>query len=588
MLRPNRAHGAAHPPLAPALLALGAVVWILGATAGARAASLSPPAVLVGDGASGQLTVLSGGSLSGIPAPVAGGITAMGAGPQGQTVFVTFGSGYLAQFESASDSYLGAPLFLGADSEPDAVAVTGNGQDLWVGEGGASRVVEVATASMSAVGQPISVPGAANLALSPDGADLFVDGGPGSTGVSAVDTATGQVTNYPAQMPGPLALSPDQERLYVLSETQPQAQVLVLDPRTGTALVPPVALTLTPRPQTMALGQDGAQLYVSGGESGLASLDTASWSADSLPTALPLELDPTSAALALSPNGSTAYLAVGSAQAGSGYLSTVPPVGAGEPSLTSGIPDDPVALVVVPSSTVGPLPGATPSPTASPTPSCVAPSEPTPVPVNAICSPACPSVAHVPVLPPAQSNVSQPALRTSGPMTGPPTVAPLPIGSTSPLATPPEALCALTCPSSVTQPSVPTLPSPATTGTLPIRSAAPSPPATSSAGAGSVTNPPAPWPPVTSVSAYPTSAASDGPSPTPATEWQEVKCAKATYAGVSNLPGAMPPVASAAATAAVGDPGPDWPWLLVVPVLAVIAGLLAGLARRRLGRHSAI
>ncbi|MGH7759209.1 MAG: hypothetical protein ACREN7_07845 [Candidatus Dormibacteria bacterium] len=57
---------------------------------------------------------------------------------------------------------------------------------------------------------------------------------------------------------------------------------------------------------------------------------------------------------------------------------------------------------------------------------------------------------------------------------------------------------------------------------------------------------------------------------------------------MSNLPGAMPPVASAAATAAVGDPGPDWPWLLVVPVLAVIAGLLAGLARRRLGRHSAI
>ncbi len=435
-------------PLAVAGLVGAAVLWAMGVTTGVQAGTLPLPPyqVLLGDASSGQLTVVGGNTMIPIPAPVPGGISSLTLSPDGQTVYVTFQSGYLARLQLLTDSYVGSPLALGSGTLPVAAVVTGDGQDVWVALAGAPAVVEVATTTMTVVDQPIPLSGATNLALAADAGTLFVDGGPGSNVISVVDTVSSQVSTYPAPGPGPLALSPDQGRLYVLSESPTSGEVLVLDPATGQPLVPAVVLNLPSPPQLMELAPDGQHLYLGGGSAQLTSLDTSTWAQVELGTALPPGLNVGRSALGLSPDGASASLDVAATAAVStGFLTTVPLADPAAATLSVNATADPGALLVAASGAVPPVgPVASPQPTAPP--ECMS----GPIDLFPGTAPTCPATcpsqtsapaANVPGLATREPIVPAPSAGAPSFASAPPTT---PLPAASPWGTPGKAPSAVT------------------------------------------------------------------------------------------------------------------------------------------------
>lgn len=348
--------------------ALGASA--LGGSLVSLAATTTSYQILVADGPSGTIYVNdpSAGSVTPVPAPVSGGIQSLAISPDGSTVYVAFKDGSIGIMATASDTYLGAPIDLGSTSSPAGMVVTPNGQDLYVAESGLGQVVEVDTIEHSLVGSPMVTGPALNLAISPDGSSLFVDGGSLSNSVTVVSTATDTVNPNPIPVsdPGAMAMSADGTALYVISSPTSGPAVVVIDPATGKVSGPPVALPATSQPAQLALSPDGSELYVTDANGqAVARVDTTTATLNSATIALPQGLTPRD--ITVTADGTTAYLD-GTAVGGTSELVSVDLAtgSVSSPVILAG-GQQPVSLVLAPLAAAS-TPTAAPTPT--PTPTC--------------------------------------------------------------------------------------------------------------------------------------------------------------------------------------------------------------------------
>jgi DNA-binding beta-propeller fold protein YncE len=336
----------------------------------ALAATSTGYQVLVADGPSGTIFVTNPGATgaTAIPAPVGGGIESLAISPDGSRVYVAFKDGMLGTIDTASDSYLGVPVELGASSAPSAIVVTPNGKDLYVAESALGQVVEVNALTGSLVGAPIETGPVLNLAISPDGVSLFVDGGSQSSAVTVVATATNTLTgtSIPSTAPGALLLSAKGTELYVLTGTPSTPALLVIDPATDAVLGAPIVLPATSQPEGLALSTDGTELYVTDGRGQqVVSVATSTGTLNSSADALPAGFAPRD--IAVTPDGATVYVD-GTTAAGTAALVAVDLATGGDGTpipLTPGT--QPAGLLIAPAS---PAPPPTPTPTPTPTPSC--------------------------------------------------------------------------------------------------------------------------------------------------------------------------------------------------------------------------
>lgn len=359
------------PWLTAAVGALGALGLLGGSTA--QAATSAGYQVLAGDGVSGVVFVTPAGSTSStaIPPPgsVSGGVASLAISPDGSRVYVAFKDGMLGTIDTATESYLGAPIQLGANAEPGPMVVTPNGQDIYIAEAGPVQLVELNTATDAVVGLPISAGGALNLAITPDGSTLFVDSGVTGSSISLIATASNTVssTAIAVASPGEMLMSSDGTHLYVLTDPPSGPALVVIDPLTDAVQGSPVAFPSTIVPTGFALSPDGQELYLIDARSQLMEgFATATATFGPTPFGLPAGLSPRD--VAVSPDGGTA-LVDGTDPAGNSELSSIAlsSGASGQPVILTGA-TQPTGLVIAPAApTPTPIPPPLPTPTPRPT-----------------------------------------------------------------------------------------------------------------------------------------------------------------------------------------------------------------------------
>lgn len=353
-----------------------AVAVFATALTGALLALAAPAAsyqVLVADGVTGTVYVIQAGSATAsIPAPVSGGIQSLAISPDGSRVYVAFKDGQLGVIDTASDAYLGQPVDLGSTSAPGQMVFTPSGKDLYVAETGLNQVVEVDTSTNAVVGSPIALPAPQNLAITPDGSSLFVDGGSHGNSVSVVATATNTVSPSTILVTAPsgLIVSPDGSRLYVLTVTSSGPGLAVVDTTTGAVIGSTIELPPQSHPQALALSPNGTELYVTdptGQE--LSSIALATGTVDPAALALPQGLSPGD--IAITADGSSAFVDGTAASGGAEVVAVDLATGiVGSPSPLTGV-FQPAGLVIAPvTPTPTPIPSPTPTPSPTPAPTC--------------------------------------------------------------------------------------------------------------------------------------------------------------------------------------------------------------------------
>ncbi|MBC3839391.1 hypothetical protein GXW82_01735 [Streptacidiphilus sp. 4-A2] len=201
----------------------------------------------------------------------------------------------------------------GEEMDPDAFALTPGGADAYVIGQNGSSVAEIATAT----GDVVSTidPGYEELnaiAVSPDGTRVYAASASDS-GVAVIDTATDAVT---AEIPLPsitngapsLAVSPDGSTVYVMGDNGSGANggvgsVSVIDTATDT-----VTATIQVSSTTqLAVSPDGTRLYALGRDGVITVISTAT---DAVTGSFTVSTTATATAVSLSPDGSTAYVAL--------------------------------------------------------------------------------------------------------------------------------------------------------------------------------------------------------------------------------------------------------------------------------------
>jgi DNA-binding beta-propeller fold protein YncE len=546
---------------------------LAGSALAARAATTASYQVLVGDGSTGTVFVIAAGSATAtaIPAPVESGVASLAVSPDGSNVYVAFKDGMLGTISTASDSYVGSPLNLGSTSDPGQVVVTPDGSDLYVAETGENQVVEVDPSTDSLVGSPIAIAAPVNLAISPDGNSLFVDGGTQSTSISVIATASNTLntTTIPLSSAGAMAISSQGTSLYVFSGPSSGPGVTAIDTATdvvgGGVGLPPQS-----QPADLALAPNGSEVYLpDSADESLYALGMMYFeppvTSPPPPTGLELGLAPGD--VAITPDGSTAYL--------DGMTSTngaeVVAVDLATSTLATSVvlpsgaqPSGLVIAQVAPTSTPTPSPTPTASPTCSPLP--IIPFGPGPVSV--------PPNQPVPASSPSAgasfggSATGSVAGSTPGPTT---TASPTATSSSSEVTSPPAGI---NVPTPIATPS-PSFCCGSGTGTIggPTTGGPISDPTSGAATPPGVALPPAgasaPDPGATS------SPAPTTPTPSPSTAQPPILCFAPVIAG--RVPGA------AALTSGLADPTSRGPLLPVALALLGLGGVGVVVGARRRG-----
>jgi|GEM_PF-5995412 len=581
---PIQGYRALFEALRRACLRVGAAgsIALLAALAGsalaARAATDASYQVLVGDGSTGTVFVIAAGSTTAteIPAPVASGVASLAVSADGSTVYVAFKDGMLGTISTASDSYVGSPLDLGSTSEPGQVVVTPDGGDVYVAETGQNQVVEVDTSTDSLVGSPIAITAPVNLAISPDGNSLFVDGGTQSSSISVIATSSNTLdtTTIPIASPGAMAFAPDGSSLYVLNHTSSGPALMAIDTATEAVAGSTIALPVQSQPAGLALTPDGSELYVtdSAGQA-LDGVETVDFdpavSTAGPPKATVWPLGMTAGNVAITPDGVTGYVdgttsnnavEVVAIDLASSTLATpvVLPAGA-----------QPSGLVIAQvAATSTPTPSPTPTPTASPTcsPLPIIPFGPGPVSV--------PPNQPVPAGSPSAGASSGGS--TTGSVGGSP---PVPLATASPTATSSPSGSA-SPPLGTNTPTPTATPSPSfccgygigTTGGLTTGGP------TSAPNIGEATPPGVAFPPAGAGAPGPVATSSSvptTPTPSPSTAQRPILCFAPVIAG--RVPGA------AALTSGVADPTSGGPLLPTALALLGLGGVGIVFGARRRG-----
>lgn len=178
--------------------------------------------------------------------------------PDGKTAYVTVESDeHVFEFSTETNSESGSFI---AGTGASAVAITPEGQRAYVGIS-PQEVRVVATATGKPVGGPIEVAGIPEaIAFAPSGSTAYVAAG---NEVAVIDTALGQVVR---EIPigaavSSLAVRPDGRRLYVASAAG--KNVTVVETATNKVVGTPIALGVEPK--EIAITPDGTTAYVADG-----------------------------------------------------------------------------------------------------------------------------------------------------------------------------------------------------------------------------------------------------------------------------------------------------------------------------------
>jgi len=207
----------------------------------------------------------------------------------------------------------------GEEIDPDTIALTPGGADAYVGGQNGSSVAEIDTATgdvVSTIDVGYQEPTA--IAMSPDGTRAYVST-PLASDVSVIDTATNTVTS---QIPvasngsgsGALAVSPDGSTVYVADGGADNVSVIDTTTDTVTANIHAnytTGLTVSP---------DGTRLYALGPNGVVTVISTAT---DAIIGSITVSTTATATAAVLSPDGSTAYVALMSYTAPNEYTQSI-------------------------------------------------------------------------------------------------------------------------------------------------------------------------------------------------------------------------------------------------------------------------
>lgn len=230
-------------------------------------------------------------------------------------------NGTVSVVNAATDATVGTPIAVG--NLPYGVATSPDGSHVYVTNSGSNSVSVIDTATNSVVATVSVGTYPYGVAISPDGKYVYVanacgagascSGSPQGT-VSVIDAATDAVTATitVGQDPVGVAVSPDGGRVYVSNSGSNTVSVIDAATDTVIATVPiaacPDGLTVSPdgRRVYVATGGSPPSLYLCGAGTGtLSTIDTAT---DTPAVALNFSYNDAALTVALSPDGSVAYV----------------------------------------------------------------------------------------------------------------------------------------------------------------------------------------------------------------------------------------------------------------------------------------
>lgn len=218
-------------------------------------------------------------------------------------------TGYIASegdsisvFDTASGA-LGAPIVVGANSEPYQVAISPNGQTLYSANYEAGTVSAISTASKTVVANIPVGEQPFGIAVTPDGSRVYVTNG-NDDNVSVIDAATNQVVGAPipvGKSPFAIAISPDGTRALVTSTGDDNVSVIDTATNQVVATVP-----VGDRPYGVAYTPDGSRAVIANNDGKSVSVVNGR-TAQTI--AGPIEVGEDPSGVAISPNGLRAYVA---------------------------------------------------------------------------------------------------------------------------------------------------------------------------------------------------------------------------------------------------------------------------------------
>ncbi len=178
-------------------------------------------------------------------------------------------TGSVNEINTATQSTVGGDLTVGRD--PDFMAATPNGADVFVSNNGDGTVSEISTGNNHVV-RTINLPGARGMAMAPNGSTLYVTGGVEGNELDTVNVSTGAVGGSVTVGGGAagVALTPDGTRAFVVNQLDGTVSVVNLANLTVAGTIN-TGLSLPPE---VEMAPDGSTAYVDG-DGLLQSIDVA-------------------------------------------------------------------------------------------------------------------------------------------------------------------------------------------------------------------------------------------------------------------------------------------------------------------------
>jgi YVTN family beta-propeller protein len=218
--------------------------------------------------------------------------------PNGQYVYVdNGGDNYVSVISTSNDS---AFKNITTGSSPWGIAITPNGQYVYINNGGSNSVSVISTSSNSIV---VTIPvGTAphGVAITPNGQYVYVANAV-SNSVSVISTATNSVVStIPiGTNPAGVAITPNGQYVYVANHISNSVSVISTSSNSVVATIPvgsgPIGIAITP---------NGQYVYVV--DYGGAAISVISTSSNSVVSTIPLSAIPQS--VTITPNGQYAYV----------------------------------------------------------------------------------------------------------------------------------------------------------------------------------------------------------------------------------------------------------------------------------------
>ncbi|WP_166654968.1 beta-propeller fold lactonase family protein [Mycobacterium sp. BK086] len=223
--------------------------------------------IFVANYSSGTVSVIDTATNTIVGDPIATGVQAIFSvvTPDSQRVYVsgtTLDNAHMAvvAIDTATRT-AGAPIITGTNAgRAPVIAMTPNGRYIYVTDEDANSISVIDTSANSVVGTPITVPDPIDLRVTPDGKTLYVTSQE-SNSVFALDTATNTISKTISVAGATeLVISPDGARVYVSDRG---VAIRIIDSASNTLLANTIAIPDTSRiAGTFTVSPDGRYIYL--------------------------------------------------------------------------------------------------------------------------------------------------------------------------------------------------------------------------------------------------------------------------------------------------------------------------------------